>query len=76
MSPVKLRRRSRRSGGRDRSERGGVERVLFKFFGPAQVSRYDPTPPEPVDATCPTCGRPISEHTIDRSTGRSFIRCP
>ena len=53
-----------------------MEGMLFSVFGPAQVSPYDPTPPKQVDAICPACGHVFSEHEIDRSTGRSFIRCP
>ena len=46
------------------------------FFGPAQVGPYETEPPVVVDGTCPTCGRLDSEHSIDRSSGRSRISCP
>jgi hypothetical protein len=74
MARIRLRRRH--SGGARKGERGGMEGMLFSVFGPAQVGRYDPTPPEPIDAICPACEHAFSEHEIDRSTGRSFIRCP
>jgi hypothetical protein len=74
MARLQLRRRRLRDA--KKRERGGFEKMLFSVFGPAQVSPYDPTPAEPVDAICPSCGHAFSEHTIDRSTGRSFIRCP
>jgi hypothetical protein len=74
MGRVHLRRRH--ASGAEKHARGGMEGMLFSVFGPAQVSPYDPTPPKQVDAICPACGHVFSEHAIDRSTGRSFIRCP
>jgi hypothetical protein len=59
-----------------KSRTGSIDRAIMPFFGPAQVGPYETEPPAIVDGTCPTCGRLDSEHTIDRSSGRSRITCP
>jgi hypothetical protein len=55
-----------------------IERRLKSVFGPAQIGRSDEPPPaRPTGpATCPACGRPMSEHVVTRSSGRNRIRCP
>jgi hypothetical protein len=59
-----------------KSRTGSIDRAIMPFFGPAQVGPYETEPPVVVDGSCPTCGRLDSEHTIDRSSGRSRITCP
>ena len=57
-----------------------VNRRLYPVFGPAQVTRSDRHVPEPVrtERACPLCGRPMSEHTIERGTPSqpSYLHCP
>lgn len=38
---------------------------------------YDTEPePERASRACPVCGKPMSEHTIDRSGPKPLMRCP
>jgi hypothetical protein len=57
-----------------------VNRRLYPVFGPAQVTRSDRNVPEPErsGSPCPVCGRPMTEHTIERGTSSqpSRLHCP
>ena len=55
-----------------------VYRQLFKVFGPAQIGDYSaPAKPKPVvDRPCSQCGRPQSEHIVERSREIARLRCP
>ena len=59
-------------------ERGSIDRAMFPVFGPAQVTAYVDGSPDavPRDDACPRCGRLVSEHEVDRTAGRSSLRCP
>jgi len=73
-------RRQRQRDDRDGQPRGrGLGRFLFYFMGPPEVG--DPNAPRSVPAStvpqlCAACGKPMSEHEIDRSHGKSATRCP
>jgi hypothetical protein len=57
-------------------------RFTYRFTGAAQVgvgrgkseAPYQP----PADPNCPLCGRPMSEHRIERGAGRvsTRVHCP
>ncbi|NHC12292.1 hypothetical protein [Motilibacter deserti] len=51
---------------------------LFFFMGPPDLGDpNEPSAPAPrVAMDCTSCGRPMSEHVIDRSQGRSATYCP
>ncbi|HEV8025149.1 MAG TPA: hypothetical protein VGP37_09725 [Candidatus Nanopelagicales bacterium] len=53
-------------------------RLLVMFYGPADHSPVDEprTSPEAKPANCPMCGKPLSEHVVDRSEGKGRTRCP
>lgn len=55
-----------------------IDRALFPVFGPADVGPYDTPEREyvAVDEDCSVCFRPVSQHTTDRSGGRSRLVCP
>jgi hypothetical protein len=50
---------------------------LIRAAGPASVGPYE-TAPEPVrtERPCPLCGKPMSEHTFDRSGPKPLMHCP
>jgi hypothetical protein len=50
--------------------------LLFKLFGPADVSPYDPTPAAPSDQCCDICNRRWTEHEIVRYERASRAICP
>lgn len=50
---------------------------LIRVAGPASVGPYETTPePSRTERPCPLCGRPMSEHTFDRSGPKPLMRCP
>lgn len=53
---------------------------LIRYAGPASVGPYESTPPpsseERAERACPLCGRPMNQHTIDRSGPKPLMRCP
>ncbi len=46
-----------------------LDRGLLPWMGPAQVGAGHPEEPyrPPVDAVCPICHRPMTEHVVERS---------
>jgi len=76
------RRQRSRDDGDDREGQPrarGLGRYLFYFMGPPEVG--DPSAPRtaPVSTVpqlCVSCGKPMTEHVIDRSHGKSATRCP
>jgi len=54
-----------------------LNKKLIRLAGPASVGPYD-TEPEPTrtERSCPLCGSPMSEHTIDRSGVKPLLFCP
>jgi hypothetical protein len=50
--------------------------LLFKIFGPADVSPYDPTPAKLSDKCCDMCDRLWSDHEIIRYERASRAVCP
>lgn len=73
-------RRARRTGSRDDGEgrRRGIGRYLLYVMGPPDLGDPDEAPPAPsrMQMDCGSCGRPMSEHTIDRRHGKSLTFCP
>ena len=64
-----------------KGDTGSEKRVrrnpLFFFMGPPDLG--DPNEPRAstrVAMDCTSCGRPMDEHVIDRSQGRSATYCP
>jgi hypothetical protein len=50
---------------------------LIRVAGPAAVGPYETTPePERNERPCPLCGRPMTEHTFDRSGPKPLMHCP
>jgi len=49
---------------------------LMGPIGPPPLGPYDTVVRQIADATCPICGRPMREHSIDRSTPNAVIDCP
>jgi hypothetical protein len=53
---------------------------LIRAAGPAAVGPYETTPPpsaaERAERACPLCGKPISQHTFDRSGPKPLMHCP
>lgn len=72
-----------------RSKRRGPEAVdrgnffdrlnarLFPWIGPPPLGPYDDEPVvAATDRLCPLCGKPMPDHTIDRSGERTQLYCP
>lgn len=65
-------------------EAGGLYRwfnkTLIRLAGPAAVGPYEATPPpsaaQRAERACPLCGRPMTEHEIDRSGPKPLMHCP
>lgn len=63
---------------------GGFYRWLNTWLvskaGPAAVGPYESAPPptaaKRAEQACPLCGRPMSEHTFDRSGPKPLMHCP
>src|SRR6187402_2483427 len=49
---------------------------VYKVAGPPPLGPYDPIVERVGEATCPVCGRPMAEHTIDHSTPSTILNCP
>lgn len=51
---------------------------LVPTLGAAELGPYDEESEESVAShdTCPLCGDPMAEHTIDRSTANAVLNCP
>jgi hypothetical protein len=50
---------------------------LIRVAGPASVGPYETTPePARAERPCPLCGRPMSEHTFDRTGPKPLMSCP
>ena len=45
-------------------------------IGPADIGPYNHVVKRMALAVCPICGRPMAEHTIDRSTANTVLNCP
>jgi hypothetical protein len=52
-----------------------VDRKLTPVFGPPPVGPYADDNRAAVD-TCPVCGHPMGEHTIDHSMRNAVLECP
>ncbi|NHC46946.1 hypothetical protein [Motilibacter aurantiacus] len=67
--------RRNRTGDDGNGER---KSALFYFLGPPDLGDpNEPSAPAPrAPMNCTSCGRPMSEHVIDRSQGRSATYCP
>ncbi|WP_350348255.1 hypothetical protein ABIQ69_16725 [Agromyces sp. G08B096] len=49
---------------------------LLPWIGPPPLGPYD-EPAQPAAAPgCPLCGKPMSEHVIDRTAPRTQLHCP
>ncbi|MCJ1696118.1 MULTISPECIES: hypothetical protein [Rathayibacter] len=55
-----------------------INRAIYSFTGPAHVGIGRPEEPyvAPADPVCPLCGRPMAQHSIDRSGERTQLHCP
>lgn len=49
---------------------------VYRAAGPPALGPYDLVVEHVGSATCPVCGRPMSEHTIDHSTPNTILNCP
>lgn len=53
---------------------------LIRFAGPASVGPYESTLPpsaeERAERACPLCGKPMNQHTIDRTGPKPLMHCP
>ena len=49
---------------------------LVGVIGPPDLGPYDEVLKKVGDAVCPVCGKPMGEHTIDRSTPNTVLNCP
>lgn len=53
---------------------------LIRVAGPASVGPYESTPPpssqERAAKACPLCGKPVTDHTFDRSGPKPIMHCP
>lgn len=49
---------------------------LVRPLGPPPLGPYDEVVERVAAATCPVCGRPMSEHTIDHSLSNAVLHCP
>ena len=49
---------------------------VYRVAGPPPLGPYDPVVERVGAATCPVCGRPMSEHSIDHSTPDAILNCP
>jgi hypothetical protein len=71
-----LRQRVREAGG----WYAYLNATLIKAAGPAAVGPYETTPPpsaeERAERGCPLCGRPMADHTFDRTGIKPLLRCP
>ena len=58
----------------DRGFFNRLNRRLFPVLGPPPLGPYREAPqPDPASAACPLCGRPMSQHVIERSLGRALF---
>lgn len=55
-----------------------VNRRLRPYLNGAQLGPPDEAPliPPARGGSCPVCGRPMDEHTLDRSGERTQLYCP
>lgn len=53
-----------------------LNHTLSKAIGPPDIGPYDDVVDRVAVALCPICGRPMVEHTIDRSTTNTLLNCP
>jgi hypothetical protein len=55
-----------------------LNRALFPYIGPPPLGPFNEEPlPSTVAKPCPICGRPMSDHEIERRDGRpTQIHCP
>jgi len=70
---------ARRARGKDKpTDKPKTRSPLFYFLGPPDLGDPNEPPRETgrVLMDCASCGRPMSEHTIDRSHGKSLTFCP
>ena len=53
-------------------------RLMVMFYGPAEHSPVNEprTSPEAQPSNCPLCKKPLDEHVVERSEGKSRTRCP
>ena len=53
---------------------------LIRLAGPASVGPYEKTPPptpeQRAERACPLCGKPMTQHTIDRTGPKPLMHCP
>jgi len=72
-APRPLRQRVREAGG----WYAWFNSNLIRVAGPASVGPYETTPePRRTERPCPLCGRPMSEHTFDRTGPKPLMHCP
>jgi hypothetical protein len=72
---------ARRKKDETRSEKADKPKrrnPIFYFMGPPDLGDPDEPPRSTarVLMNCSSCGRPMDEHTIDRSHGKSLTFCP
>ncbi|MGV8897431.1 MAG: hypothetical protein ACOH10_08185 [Rhodoglobus sp.] len=53
-----------------------LNRKLYSTWGPPPVGPYGPVVERLGEAACPVCGRPMSEHTFDRTAHDTILNCP
>ena len=53
-----------------------LNRVLFPWLGPPPLGPYDEPAGETAPPLCPLCGKPMADHTIDRSGIKTQLYCP
>lgn len=56
-----------------------LNRFLFPYIGPPPLGPYNEEPLPPVeDKACPLCGKPMAEHSFERSQDHTATRmhCP
>ncbi|MDY0909922.1 hypothetical protein [Microbacterium sp. CFBP9034] len=57
-----------------------INATLIRAAGPAAVGPYEtepaPTAAERAEQACPLCGKPLTQHTFDRSGPKPLMHCP
>jgi hypothetical protein len=71
------------NGEDETSEQGGyvgfidwLNRILLPVLGPPPVGPYNAVVTRVGEAMCPVCGKPMSDHVIDRSSQETMLNCP
>ena len=53
-----------------------IDRKLMPVFGAPPISQGNDEPGNDAVPSCPVCGHPMGEHTIDHSTRNAILDCP